>query len=255
VITLALGWAVEQVFFNNTSYTGGYNGVTLASPRLLGLNLGFTVGADVARPAFAIFVLIVLVLLCMMVANLRRSDTGRRMLAVRANERAAAAMGISPGRTKMIAFAFSSFIAGVAGGVMAYQQGQIAPSAFDVFFSMSVLAVAYIGGITTIAGTFIGGLLSAGGVVFYVLQTYVFTTSQNGTNIQNLIAGVGLVLTAVLNPNGLAIGLPASLKLPGRRAAAQPPPRSHGGPPAIEPVGDLPAGGHEDPSIAAGGRS
>ena len=57
----------------------------------------------------------VLCLLAALVSNLRRSGTGRRFLAVRANERAAAAAGIEVPRTKLLAFAIASGIAGVGG--------------------------------------------------------------------------------------------------------------------------------------------
>jgi ABC-type branched-subunit amino acid transport system permease subunit len=229
VVTLAAGWAVEQVFFNNINYTGGLAGASVTGPHLFGLHLDFTLGDDVARPEFGLLVLAVLAIVGIAVVNLRRTDTGRRMLAVRANERAAAAMGIDVRRTKLLAFAIAAFIAGLAGALTAYQQALIAPSSFDVLLSLSLLAIAYLGGITSVTGAVIGGLLVNGGMIFYALQQDVFGGSVTGQNIQQLVAGLGLVLTAIFNPVGIAGGLRQSaglvrwrLRGPGRTVAERP---------------------------------
>ena len=204
VVTLAAGWAIEQIFFNNPDYTGGFNGASVPAISLFGYDLPFSHGRTTAQPAFGLFVLIILALVALAVSNLRRSATGRRMLAVRTNERAAASMGVNVPRTKLLAFAIASFIAGIAGCVISYQQTHLSASSFSAFVSVSFLAIAFLGGITTVVGALIGGVLFAGGLMTVVFDDLIFSRSDNGAALQDLIGGLGLILTAILNPEGIA---------------------------------------------------
>ena len=122
VVTLGAAVAVSAVVFQNAKWTGGVNGSQVPSPEIFGFSL------DPVSHAvrFGIFALIVTTLMVAAVINLRRSPFGRRMLAVRSNERAAAVNGINVTATKLQAFALSAFIAGIGGGVLAYQLGAIA---------------------------------------------------------------------------------------------------------------------------------
>ena len=204
VVTLAGGFAIERLIFNNPDYTGGFEGASVPPISLFGQELPFVSGRTVAQPTFGLFVLVVLTAIAVAVSNLRRSATGRRMLAVRTNERAAASMGVNVPRTKLVAFAIASFIAGIAGCLIAYQQTHLSASSFSAFVSVSFLAIAFLGGITTVAGGLVGGLLFAGGIMTVLLDDLIFSRSDNGTALQDLIGGVGLILTAILNPEGIA---------------------------------------------------
>jgi branched-subunit amino acid ABC-type transport system permease component len=201
VLTLAGGYAIETFFFNNPKYTGGNRGAVAAQPRLFGLRLDFAQGATVGTPQFGILCLVVLAIASFGVANLRRRPTGRRMLAIRANERAAAANGVNVAATKFMAFGVSAFIAGLAGCLIAYQQTNVS-GPFDALSSVTFLAIAYLGGITSLSGALAGGLLASGGLGFYFYQTYVF--GSNAVEVFNLIAGLGLILTAIFNPEGIS---------------------------------------------------
>ena len=154
VITLGAAVALDSLFFNNVSVSGGLSGTSVPPPHLFGLNLGIegTRQGDFPTVAFGLLALGVFVLLAILVTNLRRSPTGYQLLAVRGNEPAAAALGINVAGTKLLAFALSAFVAGVAGGLMGYQQGQLSPASFTVFVSITLLAIAYIGGIATVSG-------------------------------------------------------------------------------------------------------
>jgi ABC-type branched-subunit amino acid transport system ATPase component len=121
------------------------------------------------------------------------------MLAVRDNERAAAAEAVNTVRTKLIAFGLSAFMAGLAGGLFAYLYGHLSFDSFAPLASVTFVTTAYIGGIGSIAGAVIAGIISAGGPVFQL-----FASSPSVSGYQALIAGVGVVLTAVLNPDGVA---------------------------------------------------
>lgn len=203
VITLGAGWAIENFFFNNPTYTGGPNGTAVPSIHLLGINVAFSSGSNVAQPSFALLALALLIVVAFAVSNLRRSRTGRRFLALRANELAAASAGVNVNRMKFLAFALASFIAGIAGCLIAYQQTLISASSFDIFVSVAFLATAYIGGITSVSGALVGGAVATGGLFFYILLRTVFKSS-NGLELEDIVSGAGLILTAILNPEGIA---------------------------------------------------
>ena len=150
---------------------------------------------------FTAFAFVVLVALGLAVVNLRRGIIGRRFLAVRGNERAAAACRVDVTRTKLLGFAIAAAIAGVAGVLQGYRLGSIGVSNYTVFAGISILAFAYLGGITTVSGAAVGGLLVGGGVVSYAISD--LTGSQFNTYV-SLIGAVGLILTAITNPEGLA---------------------------------------------------
>ena len=104
VVTLALAVFIEAFWFENTNFVSS-NGANVVAPSLFGLNLGVGAGAAFPRLAFCFMVLVLLIIVGLGVAKLRTSRLGSAMLAVRANERSAAAAGINVFRTKLTAFA------------------------------------------------------------------------------------------------------------------------------------------------------
>jgi branched-chain amino acid transport system permease protein len=140
------------------------------------------------------------VVLCLFVANLRRSSLGQRMLAVRSNERAAAAAGINVARVKFVAFALSSFIAGTAGWMYAYNFGSVNASRFGILIALSFVAFAYIGGITMVSGAIVGGLIATEGLVPHFFQTILGISG----NWVLLFGGLLLIVTLIQNPDGVA---------------------------------------------------
>jgi branched-chain amino acid transport system permease protein len=144
--------------------------------------------------------LVVLALVGVTVAYLRRSSLGHRMLAVRSNERAAAASGISVARVKISAFAFSSFVAGLAGALYAYQLGSVTSLSFDILVGFGFVAFAYVGGITTVTGAIIGGLTVADGLGITVIRK----ATGLPANWAILFGGVALIVTLIANPAGIA---------------------------------------------------
>ncbi|MDH3060262.1 ABC transporter permease, partial [Gordonia alkanivorans] len=122
VVTLSLAVFLEAFWFRNNEFNGGIDGAVVKDPSLFGLDLGIGSGSTYPNIAFGILCLIVLTLVGLGVARLRTSRLGASMLAVRANERSAAAAGVNVSRTKLVAFAIGAFIAGIGGSLMAYQQ-------------------------------------------------------------------------------------------------------------------------------------
>jgi branched-chain amino acid transport system permease protein len=185
VVTLAGAVVVEEAVFKRPTLTGGFGGSRVPAPA----------GLEPSSAAFGLFVLAVLVVTAVGLAWLRTAAPGRRLLAVRANERAAAAVGVDVARTRLGAFALSAFLAGVAGALLGYQQGQLSFGSFGVFVSLAYLAVAYLGGVARIAGAVVGGLLVPSGVAFTLLDLGRY---------QLLASGLGLMLVTVLAPGGIA---------------------------------------------------
>ena len=226
VVTLALGLAFEQAVFSNTALSGVF-GAVVPPPMLAGLDLSVRGGSDTARLAFGILCLITLTLAAWAVANLTRSGTGRRMLAVRSNERVSASIGISVTVTKLTGFGLSAFIAGLGGSLIGYSYGSVSVASFTALTGLAWLMLAYLGGITSIGGALTAGTLATLGIVFVVVNRLV---PMSG-NIYQLIVAVGLILTAIFNPEGMAGAWrqrlqapePASAKLGYCRSRRRPP--------------------------------
>ena len=167
VVTIAAAVFLDGVYFTNPSLTGVSlsDGVPVPEPHLFGLDLGVRGSGGLSDAfAFSAFTIVVLTLAAVAVANLRRSSTGRRFLAVRANERAAAAVGIDVARTKLLAFGISAALAGLAGCMMSFQAMSISEANWVVLAGMSVLAFAYLGGISSVNGAIVGGMMSTAAV-------------------------------------------------------------------------------------------
>lgn len=211
VVTLAFAVAIEAVWFRNAEYVGS-SGENVEGPELFGLDLHARVGTDFPRVEFGLMVLAVLVVVGIGVAKLRTSTLGSEMLAVRANERSAAGAGIGVVRVKLIAFALGAFIAGLGGSMLAYFQGNVTFNAFSTFVGLALFATAYIGGITSVSGGLVAGVFAAGGILMKLLDVLPDIGAWYG-----VISGVGLVLTIVLNPEGI-VG-PIHTKLADRREA------------------------------------
>ena len=159
VVTLGLGSAVSGVIFSNTRWVGDIYGLDIAGQRIFGIGID-----PIKEPRhFAIFTLVMFVLAAIMVANLRTSRVGRRLIAVRTNERAAAALGINVVAAKLYAFALSAAIAGLGGIMLAFRQPLASFTGFDAFNSITQVANAMIGGVGFVIGPLFGQSFAAGG--------------------------------------------------------------------------------------------
>ena len=202
IITLAGGVAVAEFIFKNPGLTGNASsgGAKIPNPKLGNWDLGLVLGNKSSRPVFGIFLVLVALVLCLVVGNVRRSSTGRRMLAIRSNERAASAIGINVANGKMMVFAVSSFIAGIGGCLIAYRFGSVSDASFGTVASLAALAVAYLGGITSVSGAVASGIVASSGVAFYTMTRVVGSLGR----WELFIGGVLLIFTAIQNPEGIA---------------------------------------------------
>jgi branched-chain amino acid transport system permease protein len=205
VVTLAAAVAIQNFYFNNPTWGGGQTGSPVPEPHLLGLDLGPAAhfrGLDGNQPSpvFGWVVLAVTIALCLLVGWVRRGRLGQRMLAVRSNERAAAAAAINPRNVKLAAFAISAVVAGVAGSLYAYNFGSVSADRFAAVVALSLIAFAYAGGITLISGAVFAGLISTQALFPYALDKWF---GLNG-NWFLLFGGVILIVTLIQNPDGVA---------------------------------------------------
>ena len=153
--------------------------------------------------------LVIVVVLGLAVRNLLRSKHGRCLVAVRDNDRAADAMGMHPGFTKVYAFALSGFFAGVAGALHAYLWRGVGFESFTLHHSISYLAMAIVGGLGTLVGTFFGPVA----ILMLELQVenfaefvghYFTAIGDVATAFRPLSFGLVIVLFLMFEPRGIA---------------------------------------------------
>jgi len=207
VVTLTAVLALRELVFKNEwlSGAGAKSNNPVPRPDLFGWDVGIADKEDFIPDnwQFAVFALAIVVALCLAVTNLRRGSTGRRFLAIRANERAAAAVGIDVARSKLLGFGIASALAGVGGVLTAYKLTSISFDNYNVFVGIAVLAFAYLGGISMVSGAVNGAILGAGGILaFFIHHHFPDVTKDYIT----AVGGLGLVLNAIItNGEGIAM--------------------------------------------------
>ncbi len=174
----------------------------IGKPEVFGINLGVGVGKDFPRLSFGFMCLIVCVVVAAGVALLRRSSLGSAMLAVRANERSAAGIGVNVVFVKVLSFAIASFVAGIGGCLLSYRQGIITWDSFAAFLGLTLVSTAYLAGVTSVYGGVQAGIIATGGIVFYLSAEWIDLSGD----IFVVISGVLVIVTLIRNPEGLAAG-------------------------------------------------
>jgi sulfate-transporting ATPase len=195
VATLGLALVVQSMVFSNPDAVGGFAGTSVHAPSIAGLSLD----PDQYPQRYAAFTLIVFGLVGMAVACARANRVGRRLLAVRTNERAAAAVGISITGVKLYAFGMAGLIAAVGGVLMAFRYPTVVYQQYSIAQSLNVVAFAVIGGIGFVAGALVGGTMVPSGV-FGSLIVKV----DNLSEILIAISGAILIVILIAYPDGIA---------------------------------------------------
>jgi sulfate-transporting ATPase len=214
VVTLGLAQALQYILFSNPAYTGGYAGMNLPASALF----GWSIDNDRYPGRYALVCLVLLTLASLLVSRLRRGSLGRAFIAIRDNERAAAALGLSVPATKCLAFSISAGIASVGGTLVVFASASAVFVNFDAFSSANIVILAAIGGIGYVLGPLPGSTLAAGGIGAEVAQ-YLF--SGIGSYLA-LIAGVTLLVLLLQHPDGaVSLWEKAGSRLPRRRRAGR----------------------------------
>jgi sulfate-transporting ATPase len=198
VVTLGLGFLVSEVVFANPAYLGERldGGTRIGRVELFGVE----VDAFNHPHAWAALSLAVFVALSLLVANLRRSRTGRRLIAVRTNERAAASLGISVFGVKLYAFAVSAGLAAVAGILIGFRGQVITYTEFNVFASINSLGFAVIGGLGYVVGAAFAAPNAIGGLGTRAIAEW--TDLGDGWDL--VLGSVVVFVILIVHQNGIA---------------------------------------------------
>jgi branched-chain amino acid transport system permease protein len=161
-------------------------------------------GGDFSQYKWFFWVAVVTTLATMwFIKNLLQSRFGRTWKAVRGNQTAAAISGINSGRSKVLAFTVSSALAGLAGALLAMLLGLVAPMAFTLTLSFTIVTGAVLAGVTNLAGSIVGAVV----LVVIPELTDVVATHLGGServtaNLPGFITSLMLILTVIFLPNG-----------------------------------------------------
>jgi branched-chain amino acid transport system permease protein len=186
IATLGFAVAVYQVFANSEALSGGRSGLAIAKLQppfgwsrevyvyylYLGLGLGFTAATY----------------------NLVSSFVGRAFVAIRDSDIAAEVMGVNLTRYKLLAFALSSFYAGVHGGLLAQFLGHLEPQTFNVGESLTMFVAVIVGGLASVEGSIFGA-------AFVVLVPSLLSDYRWFVPV---LFGVAILVVLIFEPLGLA---------------------------------------------------
>ena len=204
LVTFALAQVSRDVIFQDTRIYGK-GGVYVGRLEIFGLSFE-------GERAFAVLCGIVFALVAIGVLALRRGPFGRRLAAIRDSQAACATLGLDVRRTKLTVFVLSSAIAGLAGSLYGGLGFTVSQLDFEPLYNVLLFLFAYVGGITTITGALIGGLL-------FAALPFVQSEYPEYSGLVFAVIAVGAVALGK-QPNGLA-GL--LFALTGRRRVASRP--------------------------------
>jgi branched-chain amino acid transport system permease protein len=156
--------------------------------------------------------LVIVAAMALAAKNLMRSETGRAFMAVRDMDVAASVIGIPMMKTKLLAFAISSFYCGVAGALYAYTYlGTVEPEAFTLDLSFRILFMIIIGGVGSILGSFLGaGFITLFPIFLSLAMEWIaeLTGAEIShavvSNLELIIFGGLIVFFLIVEPHGLA---------------------------------------------------
>jgi branched-chain amino acid transport system permease protein len=224
IVTIGLVFIGQHIWFNVGAISGGPGGRSF--PAVTFGSFDFSPGQQLKVGGLVIdhnglyyyLALLILALAMLFVWNLTRSRPGRAMQAVREREIAASVMGVNLARTKVSAFAISSFLAGISGALYASYLSFVTPDQWSLVLSVQYVAAIIVGGMGTVWGPVLGSI-----VIFAlppVLQSMVPQTSSGLLNeITSIVYGVLIIVFFVFEPGGV-VGLAGRL-LRVRRGAGE----------------------------------
>jgi len=196
--TLALAVGIPSLA-NQFHILGGEQGLTF--------DIGTApswIGKDFSQYRWFFWVAVVAALLIYwLLRNLLSTRYGRRWRAVRANPTAAALAGINVGKAKVLAFTLSSAVAGLAGSLYAMLLGLVAPLAFTLTLSFTLITGAVLAGVSNLGGSIVGAVvLVAIPEISGSITSHLGGSEKVTSNLPGLITSVLLVATVLFAPNG-----------------------------------------------------
>lgn len=185
IVTLCFNVIVFKVFENWTWLSGGYQGQPVPRPGFLE-----------TRWSRYYFALVMLVLTILVVRLIVKSLLGASLIAIRSNENLAEAVGINSFRVKLLSLTVSCFIVGLAGCLLAVQNGQLDYTITNYLYSFYILIYLLIGGAATLSGPVVGT------IGLYYLLDRIKTIGE----FRYLIFGAILIVIIIYLPRGVVGG-------------------------------------------------
>lgn len=185
ILTLCFNFIVFKVFENWKWLSGGIQGQTVPIPSYLG-----------QRSVRYYLVLAFLILVILIERQIVKSLLGSSLIAIRSNERLAEAVGIRTYRYKLLSFTVSCFLVGLAGALLAMENGQLDYTVTNYFYSFYILIYLLIGGVATLSGPVVGAV-----GIFFLLDRI-----KSIGEFRNLIFGLVLIVVIIYFPRGIVGG-------------------------------------------------
>jgi sulfate-transporting ATPase len=199
VATLAMALMFNSLLFTNSAVTGGVRGLPIDDVSFFGIDLD-----PLDHPQrYGAFVLAILVVVGLLVANLRRGRAGIRLLAVRSNERAAASLGVGVVTAKVYAFGIAAAIAALGGALLSLRQANVQFGQYNVFGSILLIQYAVVGGLAWVSGAIAAAIGAPGALGALIFEKVV----PDGTDIVSwlaILSAFGAVTLLRQAPDGTA---------------------------------------------------
>jgi ABC-type branched-subunit amino acid transport system ATPase component/branched-subunit amino acid ABC-type transport system permease component len=188
ISTLAFAIAAQVYLFQRPFFTGGRTTVQIPRADLGPFELTHK------NRAYYFFALVVLVLVLVALARIRRSGIGRSIIGVRENPDAAAAMTVSANRAKLTAYALAGFVAGLGGAILGAVNTTFGPSErfFLVEDSLKIVSIAVIGGLGSLSGAVVGAVWVIGLPAFW----------PDNDTVPLFTSSIGLLIILLYIPGG-----------------------------------------------------
>ena len=194
VISIAIFFIFQSLAYNLRGLTGGSEGVFLPLPDW---------SSDLFNIPFYFLACSFLLLVTFVSWRIRYSKYGLELLAIRDDEDWARGLGNPTGWYKLGAYVLSATLTGIVGAIAIYFMGFINPSiAFDQGFDLTIVTVTLLGGIGTLMGPIVGGLLLVP-IQTFLIQQY----GEVATGIDHVLFGAVLLLVILLLPEGIVPSL------------------------------------------------
>ncbi len=211
-MTLAFAVAFSAILNVFGSWTGGDSGLQLpnaenAPPWLTHLYPASTASLSVNSVWLASLTVVAAGIALFFMSNLFASRFGRAMRLVRDNDVAAELVGISLPRARVTAFVISAAYAALGGGLWTIVNNAVTPSTYGFALSVTILSLVVIGGIGTIPGAIIGGLIYAfsnSAIGWITAHTGLSPQGNVASQLNGIIFGALLVLTIIFAPLGIS---------------------------------------------------
>jgi branched-chain amino acid transport system permease protein len=202
VATLAAHYIVEFTVSHWDHMTGGVNGISIPAAQFAGIEL---------KDDRGIYYLIypIMVGLLFFTKNLFRTKTGKAFVAIRDQDISAEVMGVDVFRYKLLSFAVSSFLIGVAGSLLAYQARIISPENFPITLAIDYLGMVIIGGLGSILGSIFGAIFIT--LLPEMLRLATDALGNHWPGLMVIVApiktgvfGLVVILFLIFEPDGMA---------------------------------------------------